>query len=203
MGRKNEEKEELVYTYSLGGLVSMHCLINWLNTYATAVQAVVAVLSFVLAVLSVILVVVTICVARKANRTAIHNQELLRIHSSPKPFLSIRGILPNPGETADTGHKSILDIDHVIIKNIGPGIAVRVKAYVLAEAGYKLFGQDVITPNENSAIYCFNTDGIPVSLPDNFKIMLEYESDSGFPRTTVWKVSIWYGEVSYVLESSD
>jgi len=135
----------------------------------------------ILVVSNVLLVAANILLAFFSSR----NLKMLKIHSSPKPFLKpeIEGLEP------DFAPK-------LKITNYGPGHAVNVKVFVTADTElgkndireFKLSGPDFIpiTGDTNYGIYKYSEEESIVII-DDMKVTITYESDSGYKRKSEWK----------------
>lgn len=135
----------------------------------------------ILVVSNVLLVLANISLAYLSYRSI----KALKLHSSQKPFLepSLLGLDPGFGPKLK-------------IINYGPGHAVKVKVRVTAMADlcsskiskYELTGPSFIPSIDkyNYGIYKYHGDK-DIAIVDDMKVIITYESDSGYKRKTVWK----------------
>lgn len=190
----------------------MQHMITWLNKYASAVQALAAVVSVVLAT-------VTVIVALLAHKRSVKNQEDILIHSSPKPLLELVKIqigVPWVGYAEFPGRKTkyILadgEAPCIVLRNLGPGVAIKVRVYANVIVSGEEKTEEFVGPNlipvtpdgDGNQLPKFSFTDSSALLPKKMVVTLHYESDSGFKRETIWRFAqTEEGEESYLLLKS-
>ena len=154
-----------------------------------------AVTSIIIAITAIIAIII-----------AVYNLYLIRIHSSPKPFLEPFCAKLNIKEIAHINPAVYKDAfsPNVKLRNIGQGIAVKIKVSVLIETkdgrtkNVTLKGLEIITANKEAEYIAKKSNDFVLDSKIH-KVIISYQSDSGFPRKAIWNV---LGKKSFSLESS-
>lgn len=155
---------------------------------------------------------------------SIINLRLIRIHSSPKPFVKLEYVhvgshIPltvigsGSFESAGSNASSEQDLSPTVaLVNVGKGIAVNISVHasVNTKAGesikVRLEGPSILIDssiaNDKKVIGKYDSKNKEVLLPEIMQVFIKYNSDSGYRRETVWEYNSGHEESIKLLKSN-